>query len=84
VFSVIDTGLDDPVAVTPELDVTVKVVIVEFPVPLTVNGTDTTPDVPPEAVPIVGACGLDVGKTELDAEDAFDVPAAFVAVIVNV
>lgn len=55
-----------------------------MPVPLAVNGTETTPDVPPEAVPIVGASGFDVGRTELDAEEDGDVPAAFVAVTVNV
>jgi len=49
-----------------------------------VNGTETTPEVPPEAVPIVGACGFADGATALDAEDAPDVPAAFVAVTVKV
>lgn len=51
---------------------------------LAVNGTETTPEVPPDAVPIVGACGTDVGATAFDAADADEVPAAFVAVTVNV
>jgi len=72
------------VAVLPELDVAVKTVTVLFPLLFAVNGTDTTPDVPPDAVPIVGACGFAVGVTAFDAEDAPDVPAAFVAVTVKV
>ena len=36
------------------------------------------------AVPIVGACGTVVGVTELEAEDAVEVPLAFVAVTVYV
>ena len=35
-----------------------------------VKGTDTTPDVPPVAVPRVGACGTVVAVTEALAEDA--------------
>ena len=49
-----------------------------------VNGTDTTPEVPPDAVPIVGACGFAVGTTAADAPDAPDVPIAFVAVTLKV
>jgi hypothetical protein len=41
----------------PEEEVAVNPVIADPPVALAVNGTDTTPLVPPEAVPIVGACG---------------------------
>ena len=39
---------------------------------------------PPVAVPIVGACGTVVAVIEFDAEDVALVPAAFVAVTVNV
>lgn len=49
-----------------------------------VKGTDTAPEVPPEAVPIVGACGFAVGTTAADAPDDPDVPIAFVAVTVKV
>jgi hypothetical protein len=48
-------GLEAPVLVRPEDDVAVKVVMVEPPVAFAVNGTETTPAVPPVAVPIVGA-----------------------------
>ena len=72
------------VAVLPELDVAVKTVTVLFPLLLAVKGTDTTPEVPPEAVPIVGACGFADGVTAVDAPDAPDVPAACVAVTVKV
>ena len=36
------------------------------------------------AVPIVGASGTVAGVTALDAVDALDVPAEFVAVVLNV
>ena len=72
------------VAVLPELDVAVKTVTVLLPVLPAVNGTDTTPEVPPDAVPIVGACGFAVGTTAADALDDPEVPAAFVAVTVKV
>jgi hypothetical protein len=39
---------------------------------------------PAVAVPIVGACGTDADKTELDALDAEEVPFALVAVTVYV
>ena len=39
---------------------------------------------PPVAVPIVGACGTVVAVMLLDADDAADVPAVFVAVTVKV
>ena len=55
-----------------------------FPVLFAVNGTDTTPAVPPDAVPIVGACGFAVGVTAFEAADDPDVPAPFVAVTVKV
>ena len=77
-------GDEAPVAVRPEDDVAVKTVTVLFPLLFAVKGTDTAPDTPPEAVPIVGACGFADGATALDAEDATDVPAAFVAVTVKV
>jgi hypothetical protein len=70
--------------VRPEDDVAVYPVIVEPPVAPAVNGTDTTPEEPPEAVPIVGACGTVEGVTEEDALEAEDVPLAFVAVTVYV
>ncbi len=49
------------------------------------KATLTAPDVPPDAVPIVGACGTDCGTLagEVGA-DASEVPAAFVAVTVKV
>ena len=72
------------VAVLPELDVAVKTVTVLFPLLFAVKGTDTTPEVPPEAVPMVGACGFAVGATAFDVPDESDVPAAFVAVTVKV
>jgi hypothetical protein len=40
--------------------------------------------VPAVAVPIVGACGTVVAVTDALAEDAVEVPLAFVAVIVYV
>lgn len=84
VTSVTVIGLDAPVLERPEDDVAVNVLTALFPLLFAVNGTDTTPDVPPVAVPIVGACGLDVGITVPVADDAADVPMAFVAVTVNV
>jgi hypothetical protein len=73
-------GEDEPVPVRPEEDVAVYVVIAEPPVAPAVNGTDTTPDVPPDAVPIVGACGTVVAVTAEEALEAEEVPLAFVAV----
>jgi hypothetical protein len=58
--------------------------MVEPPVAFAVNGTETTPEEPPEAVPIVGACGTVVGVAEEEALDALDVPLALVAVTVYV
>jgi hypothetical protein len=45
-------------------------VVIDFPpVAPAVNGTETTPEVPPEAVPIVGACGTVVAViAEVEAE----------------
>jgi len=78
-------GDEAPVAVRPEDDVAVKIVIAELPVSLAVNATFTAPDVPPDAVPIVGACGTDCGTLAGDvADEAPEVPAAFVAVTVKV
>jgi hypothetical protein len=71
-------GLDAPVLVLPEEDVAVNVEIALPPVAPAVNGTDTTPDVPPDAVPIVGACGI-VVAVAFAAADASPVPAAFIA-----
>lgn len=68
----------------PEDDVAVKSVIVELPVWFAVNATFTAPEVPPDAVPIVGACGTDCGATADVAADAAEVPIAFVAVTVKV
>jgi hypothetical protein len=55
-----------------------------FPLLLAVNGTETTPEVPPDAVPIVGACGFAVATTVLLTPEEAEVPAAFVAVTVKV
>ena len=49
-----------------------------------VHATDTDVVLATVAVPIVGAPGTVTGVTELDAVDALDVPAEFVAVVVNV
>jgi hypothetical protein len=49
-----------------------------------VKGTDTTPAVPPEAVPIVGACGTVVAVMLLDALELAESPTAFVALTINV
>ncbi len=65
-------------------DVAVYPVIAEPPVALVVKGTDTTPDAPPVAVPMVGACGTVVAVILLDAAEAGLVPTALVAVTVNV
>ena len=60
------------------------------PVPLAVKATDACPLLYGRAepwfvaVPIVGACGTVVGVTALEAEDAVEVPLAFVAVTVYV
>jgi hypothetical protein len=37
---------------------------------------------PAVAVPIVGACGTDIGVADADEDDAVDVPLALVAVTV--
>jgi hypothetical protein len=84
VSSVTVIGEDAPVLVRPEDEVAVKVVTVEPPVAPAVNGTDTTPLVPPEAVPIVGACGTVVAVMLFEADEAELVPAEDVAVNVNV
>jgi hypothetical protein len=52
--SVTDIGLDEPVPVLPDDDVTVNPVIELPPVAPAVNDTDTVP-FPAVAVPIVGA-----------------------------
>jgi hypothetical protein len=62
-------GLDAPVLVRPEEDVAVKVVMADPPVAPVVNGTETTPDVPPVAVPIVGAEGTVVAVMLLETAD---------------
>jgi hypothetical protein len=72
------------VLVLPEDDVAVKVVIADPPVAPAVNGTETTPEDPPEAVPIVGAAGIVVAVTEALAEDAVELPLAFLAVMAYV
>jgi hypothetical protein len=76
-------GLDAPVLDLPEEDVAVKPVIAEPPVALAVNGTETTPDVPPVAVPTVGACGTVVAVIEEDAAEV-NVPFALAAETANV
>jgi hypothetical protein len=57
-------------------------VIAEPPVAPAVNETETRPPEPPEAAPIVGACGFVDGVTADDALEAAEVPLAFVAVTV--
>jgi hypothetical protein len=80
-----------PVPVNPlGLEVTVNPVIAVPPVAPAVNVTSPRPllKARPEptsvAVPIVGACGLDIGVVDADAADAVEVPLAFVAVTVYV
>jgi hypothetical protein len=78
-----EIGLE-PVPVNPPgEEVAVYVETAAPPVALAVNGTEA---VVPErvTVPIVGACGTDRGVVEAEAEDAVDVPFAFVAVTVYV
>jgi hypothetical protein len=59
--------------------------MVEPPVPLATNATDTLALAPYDwpvgtvALLIVGACGTVTAVTELDTEDATDVPAALTA-----
>jgi hypothetical protein len=83
-ISVTVIGLDAPVLVRPEEEVAVNPVIVEPPVAFAVNGTDTTPDVPPEAVPIVGACGTVVAVIDPEADVAGDVPVELAPVTAKV
>ena len=60
-------------------------VIAEPPVAFRVRDRVPEVPVPPSVkVPIVGACGTVVGVTALEAEDAEEVPLAFVAVTVYV
>ena len=66
----------------PGDEVAVNVDTAAPPVAPAVYGTDAVVDVGEVAVPIVGACGTDDGVIELDAEDAEEVPFAFVAVTV--
>jgi hypothetical protein len=66
--SVTTIGLDAPVFVAPEDDVTVNPVIEEPPVAPAVKVTEALPS-PAVAVPIVGACGTVVAVILLDAAD---------------
>ena len=84
VVSVMIMGLDAPVFVMPDEDVTVYDVIADPPVAPAVNGTETVLYAVDEAVPIVGAAGTVVAVIELDAAPTFDVPVVFVAVPLNV
>jgi hypothetical protein len=68
----------------PGEDVAVNVVTADPPVAFAVNGTDAVVEEADVAVPIVGACGTVVAVTDAEAEEAVDVPLAFVAVIVYV
>jgi hypothetical protein len=77
-------GLDPAVAVIPLEEVAVNVETAEPPVALAVNGIEITPLPDVVAVPIVGACGTVVAVMLLEADDALEVPAAEVAVTVNV
>ena len=71
--------------IPPGLDVAVYVVIVAPPFDDgAVHATVTDVALASVAVPIVGAPGTVAGVTALDAVDALDVPAEFVAVVVNV
>jgi hypothetical protein len=79
--SVTTIGLDAPVLVNPEEEVTVYPVIAEPPVAPAVKVTDEVP-LPAVAVPIVGACGTEDGVVEAEALEAIEVPLAFVAVTV--
>jgi hypothetical protein len=81
-FTVI--GLDAPVPVLPEEDVTVYPVIAEPPVELVVKDTETTPPVPPDAVPIVGDCGTVLGVNDELAELELELPLSLVATAVKV
>ena len=84
VISVTPIGVVVFVPVLSELEVAVNTFTVSPPVAFAINGTETTPEVPPEAVPIVGACGTVVAVILLDAAEAPEVPIVFVAVAVNV
>jgi hypothetical protein len=81
--SVMTIGLEAPVLVMPEEDVTVYPVIEDPPVAPAVKVTDAFPS-PAVAVPIVGACGIVVAVILDVAADAADVAVAFVALAVNV
>ena len=68
-------GEDEPVPVIlPGEEVTVYDVIEEPPVALEVNVTETLLAVTIVAVPIVGACGTDVGVTEFEDDDSGEFP----------
>ena len=84
VISVIPIGVVVFVAVLNELEVAVNRFTVIPPVAFAVKGTDTTPEVPPDAVPIVGASGTVVAVMLLEAALAPLMPIVFVAVAVNV
>ena len=79
------SGDEPPVAVNPPgLDVTVYEVILDPPLFPGAEKVIVAWPLPRVAVPIVGASGVVAGVTALDALDALLVPAAFVAVTVNV
>jgi hypothetical protein len=59
-------------------------VIADPPVAPAVKGTETTPPLPPDALPIVGACGTDVAVMLLLEVVAADAPEEFVAWAVKV
>jgi hypothetical protein len=79
-------GLVVPVVVsdTDGLEVVVYEVMLFPPVAPAVNAKETVVLFVTVAVPTVGACGTVVAVILFDAEEALDVPAAFVAVTVNV
>jgi hypothetical protein len=84
VLSVIARGLAEPDAERPDDEVAVKLVILEPPVALAVNVTEAIFSPPLEMLLKVGACGTVVAVTELEAEEAEDVPCASAAVTANV
>ena len=91
-FTVIGDVAPEPFVATPpveEVQLTVLFVIAEPFVAPAVNAMlafDTAPETvkPRVTLEMVGAPGVVYGVTLLDAEDAEPVPAAFVAVAVNV
>ena len=68
----------------PDEEVTVNVDTAAPPVAPAVKATEVVLYAVAVAAPIVGACGTDNGVVDADADDAVEVPLAFVAVTVYV